>query len=79
MDRSKLLHQLADAEWNVFQGAWRLAVRRNAVRTFRPFMRPGAAALLKCLERQQMRAVREALQLRSQFKLLLELPHKTDN
>ena len=74
MDRSELLHQLTDAEWNVFQGAWRLAGQRNAVRRFRPFMRTRAAALLKYLEREQMLAVREALQLRSQFKVLLEIP-----
>ena len=77
MDRSALLHQLTEAEWNVFRGAWRLELQRNAVQRFRPLLRARGAAVLKYLERKQLLAVRKAIQLRSQFKLLLEVPpHK---
>ena len=72
VDRSELLNQLSDAEWEVSHGARRLSAQRNAVRVLRTLMRDmtGAERRLTDLESTQASSVRRRDQLRSQLGLL---------
>ena len=67
MDRAELMDRLTNAEWDVSQGARRLAGQQRAIRQLRTCMRDitGAEALLIDLERAQTLSVRVRDRLRS--------------
>jgi hypothetical protein len=71
MDRSELLNQLSDAEWEVSHGARQLSAQRNAVRVLRTSMRDmtGAEKRLTDLESSQASSVSKRDRLRFQVEL----------
>ena len=75
MNRRELLDQLAIAEWNVSQGARRLAEHRNILRHLRARMRDvtNAEELLTDLAAEHLYSIRERDQLRAHLQERTEI------